>query len=167
MFHRSIRVVTLGLLALLDRYVVSLGQTDPERLEAAPRAEIEHDIIRPVFQEPRIHFAVSCAAYDCPQLREEAYVGDRLDEQLDDQVRRLMAVDRHFRIEGGDPPVLRVNRVLDWFSEDFGGEDGIPDFFAPYLSGDERALIEESDVKVEFLHSDWTLNDVHAEPEDR
>lgn len=129
--------------------------------------EIEHEIIRPGFQEPRIHFAVNCAAWDCPELREEAYVGDRLGEQLDDQVHRFMARDRHFLIEEGDPPVLRVNRVLDWFSEDFGGEDGIPDFFAPYLSGEERSTVLRDDLRVEFFHYDWTLNDVHAEPEDR
>ncbi len=127
--------------------------------------EIEHEIIRPVFEEPRIHFAVNCAAYDCPELREEAYVGDRLEEQLDDQVERLMAMSRHFRIEDGNPPTLRVNRVLDWFSEDFGGEEGIPEFFAPYLSGDEREAVLRDDVQVDFFDYDWTLNDVHAEPE--
>ncbi len=219
---------------LLDRYIAALGDTDPERLEAAPRDEqlafwlnaynacmlhlvadnypiesggggllqrarnfatgrpdnsvwqipdvfdgdfcpvageersldeIEHDIIRPVFQEPRIHFAVNCAAYDCPQLADEAYVGDRLDEQLDRQVKRLMAKSRHFELRDGDPPVLRVNRVLDWFSEDFGGEEGIPEFFAPYLSEEQRSLVSGNDVRVEFFDYDWTLNDVHAEPE--
>jgi len=129
--------------------------------------EIEHEIIRPVFEEPRIHFAVNCAAHDCPELREEAYVGDRLDEQLDDQVARFMALDRHFRIEEGDPPVLRVNRVLDWFSEDFAGKDGIPHFFAPYLPEDERSTVLRDDLRIEFFDYDWTLNDVHAEPEDR
>jgi len=129
--------------------------------------EIEHEIIRPVFQEPRIHFAVNCAAYDCPELREEAYVGDRLDEQLDDQVRRLMETPRHFRIEDGNPPTLRVNRVLDWFSEDFGGEEGIPNFFAPYLSEAERDIVLRDDIQIDYFHYDWTLNDVHAEPEDR
>lgn len=104
--------------------------------EERPPDEIEHEIIRPVFEEPRIHFAVNCAAYDCPQLREEACVGDRLEETLDDPVERLMAMSRHFRVEDGNPPTLRVNRVLDWFSEDFGGEEGIPEFFAPYLSGE-------------------------------
>jgi hypothetical protein len=129
--------------------------------------EIEHEIIRPVFREPRIHFAVNCAAYDCPELAEEAYVGERLDEQLERQVRRFMENPRHFRIERGDPPVLRVNRVLDWFDEDFGGREGVPRFFVPYLSPEERAIVLRDDLRVEFFEYDWTLNDVHARPVDR
>ena len=133
--------------------------------EERSQDEIEHDFIRPIFQDPRIHFAVNCAAWDCPELRPEAYVGARLDEQLDDQVRIFMDQSRHFRIEEGSPTVLHVNQVLDWFSEDFGGEDGIPDFFLPYLSDEEPELLR-GEVQVEFIHYDWTLNDVHTEPED-
>ena len=125
--------------------------------------EIEHEIIRPEFGDPRIHFAVNCAAYSCPVLREEAYVGERLDEQLDDQVERFIADDRHYRL-GEDGPVLTVNRVLDWYAEDFGGTDGIPGFFTAYVDGEAGELLRHPDLRVEFFHYDWTLNDVHAEP---
>ena len=126
--------------------------------------EIEHQIIRPEFGDPRIHFAVNCAAYSCPVLREEAYVGDRLDEQLEDQVDRFMADERHFRLEEGPPPTLTVNRVLDWYHEDFGGVEGIPPFFIGYVDGEAESLLRQDDIQVEFFEYDWTLNDIHAEP---
>lgn len=126
--------------------------------------EIEHEIIRPEFGDPRIHFAVNCAAYSCPVLREEAYVGGRLDRQLEEQVERFIADGRHFRLEPGDPPTLTVNRVLDWYDEDFGGTAGIPHFFASYVEGRDRSLLQREDVRVEFFEYDWTLNDIHAEP---
>lgn len=54
-------------------------------------------------------------------------------------------------------------RALIWYSEDFGGEAGLPGFFVPYLAGEERALLERGNVHVRFFEFDWTLNDVHAE----
>ena len=121
--------------------------------------EIEHEIIRPRFDEPRIHFAVNCAALSCPPLWPMAYTADQLDEQLDRAVRHLMAGEGHFRIEEGPPPTLRLNRVLDWYSEDFGGTEGLKTFFADYLSGDRRDRVLNPDTRVEFFEYDWTLND--------
>jgi len=126
--------------------------------------EIEHEIIRPVFQEPRIHFAVNCAAYSCPRLAPEAYTGTDLDDQLDRQVRLFINDSRHFLIqEEGDRVTLRLNKVLDWYSEDFGGEGRLPDFFVPYLEAEDAALLGQPNVRVEFFDYDWTLNDVHAD----
>jgi hypothetical protein len=121
--------------------------------------EIEHEIIRPRFDEPRIHFAVNCAALSCPPLWPMAYTPDQLDAQLDRAVRHLMAGEEHFRIEDGPPPTLRLNRVLDWYSEDFGGTDGLKTFFGDYLSGDRRDRVLDPDTRVEFFEYDWTLND--------
>ncbi len=122
--------------------------------------EIEHEIIRPRFQEPRIHFAVNCAALSCPVLWPTAYTGDDLDAQLDRAVRHLMEGPGHFRIEDGPPATLRLNKVLDWYDEDFGGPEGLKTFFADYLDGEEREAVLRSDTRVEFFDYDWTLNDV-------
>ncbi|MEX2529550.1 MAG: DUF547 domain-containing protein [Gemmatimonadota bacterium] len=127
--------------------------------------EIEHEIIRPRFGEPRIHFAVNCAAFSCPRLADEAYMGERLDAQLDRQVHAFIQDRRHFQVEQGPPVVLRLNRVLDWYSEDFGGTAALPDFFLPYLEGRRQELLARDDVRVLFFDYDWTLNDVHAEHE--
>lgn len=121
--------------------------------------EIEHDIIRPDFQEPRIHFAVNCAARSCPVLAADAYHGDHLEEQLEQAVEVFMENPDHFRVEVGDPPVLRLNKVLDWYSEDFGGVDALPAFFRDRVGHRHREALESPGISVEFFEYDWTLND--------
>lgn len=122
--------------------------------------EIEHEIIRPRFREPRIHFAVNCAAMSCPVLWPDAYEAEQLDEQLDRAVRYLMDDPEHFRLERGSPAILRLNKVLDWYQDDFGGIEGLKRFFADYLEGREREILLRDDTRVEFFEYDWTLNDV-------
>lgn len=118
--------------------------------------EIEHDIIRPTFGEPRIHFAVNCAARSCPVLWPEAYTAEALDEQLDRAVRALVDNPDHFDVEGA---TVRLNKVLDWYKDDFGGIDGLRDFFAPYVSPDRAALLADPGTQIAFFEYDWTLND--------
>ena len=118
--------------------------------------EIEHDIIRPTFGEPRIHFAVNCAARSCPVLWPEAYTADGLDAQLDRAVQALVDNPEHFQVDGS---TIRLNKVLDWYKDDFGGIDGLRDFFAPYVSNDRAALLRDSTTQIEFFEYDWTLND--------
>ena len=79
---------------------------------------IEHELIRGPdgFQEPRIHFAVNCASVGCPALRQEAYVGDRLESQLEDATGRFLADRSRNRLDGD---VLRVSEIFDWYEEDF------------------------------------------------
>jgi len=122
--------------------------------------EIEHEIIRPRFEEPRIHFAVNCAARSCPVLWPDAYTGAGLDAELDRAVRNLMDEPEHFRLERGEPATLRLNKVLDWYQEDFGGLEGLKRFFADYLEAEERTVVLRPDTRVEFFEYDWTLNDV-------
>ncbi|MEM7415359.1 MAG: DUF547 domain-containing protein [Gemmatimonadota bacterium] len=117
--------------------------------------EIEHEIIRPM-GEPRIHFAVNCAARSCPVLWPEAYEATHLDEQLDRAVAHLVANPEHFAVDG---TTLRLNKVLDWFKDDFGGIDGLRDFFAPYAPPAAAALLADSDASIDFFDYDWTLND--------
>jgi hypothetical protein len=127
----------------------------------APRSqdEIEHEIIRPQFDEPRIHFAVNCAARSCPVLWPEAYDGDRIEEQLERAVRNLVASPAHFRVVDDRGPVLHLNKVLDWYSGDFGGVEGLRTFFLPYLEGETLAQVRDPATPIRFFDYDWTLND--------
>jgi hypothetical protein len=125
--------------------------------------EIEHEIIRPTFDEPRIHFAVNCAALSCPVLWPEAYVADRLEEQLERAVRGLISAPAHFRLEpgqGGGSATLRLNKVLDWYSGDFGGTEGLRAFFLPYLEGRTLERVADPATRIAFFEYDWTLNDL-------
>lgn len=121
---------------------------------------IEHEIIRPRFGDPRIHFAVNCAARSCPVLWPEAYRGDGLDEQLERAVRHFVAAPEHFRLEPGPPPALTLNRVLEWYAEDFGGVERLGTFFETYVEGEARATLADPGLRVAFSEYDWTLNDV-------
>jgi hypothetical protein len=121
--------------------------------------EIEHEIIRPRFEEPRIHFAVNCAARSCPVLWPEAYTGERLEEQLERAVRNLVASPAHFRVVTENRPALHLNKVLDWFSGDFGGVEGLRAFFLPYLEGETLEQVRDPATPIRFFEYDWTLND--------
>ncbi len=88
--------------------------------------EIEHEIIRPM-GDPRIHFAVNCASRSCPVLSIHAYTGESLDHQLDAAVERFVTDSLQYRLDRSEP-VLRVNMILDWYKDDFGGTSGVIEF---------------------------------------
>jgi hypothetical protein len=120
--------------------------------------EIENTILRQEFHDPRIHMALVCGASSCPRLRREAYVGARLDEQLDDQARWFVNDPRRNRV---DPVIdqLELSSIFKWFAADFGGEDGVRAFVARYASWpDQAALAKRTTVPVRYLDYDWTLN---------
>ncbi len=127
---------------------------------ARSQDEIEHRIIRPM-GEPRIHFAVNCAARSCPPLWPEAYTADRLDEQLDRAVKNLVERPEHFVVESeGGTHTVRLNHVLDWYKEDFGGIEGLRKFLARYVDPETGAILVDPSTTIAFLDYDWTLNDV-------
>ncbi|MYA10899.1 MAG: DUF547 domain-containing protein [Gemmatimonadetes bacterium] len=122
--------------------------------------EIEHEIIRPM-GEPRIHFAINCAAVSCPPLIREAYRAETLEEQLDSRVMAFVRDPLHFGVDNsGGQPVVRVNELLNWFSEDFGGHDGVRAFLAGHVQGAAREALEDPGVRLVFTDYDWTLNDI-------
>lgn len=132
--------------------------------EARSQDEIEHEIIRPM-GDPRIHFAVNCAALSCPPLLPVAYEPSTLDQQLDERVTAFLATPDHFSFSGLDGrPEVRANKVLDWFSEDFGGKEGVLAFLAAHAEGDARKALADPSVKLEFFDYDWGLNDTSPDP---
>jgi hypothetical protein len=116
---------------------------------------VEHDILRPRFGDPRVHFAINCAAKSCPPLRSEAYRGDILDKQLDDSTRRFLNDPQNYRLEGDD---LHVSRIFKWFKEDF--EDGVLAFYLKFAEGDLKQKLEDrkENIDVKYLDYDWSLN---------
>jgi hypothetical protein len=121
--------------------------------------EIEHEIIRPM-GEPRIHFAVNCASRSCPVLAPAAYTGDALDEQLDAAVQRLLTNPAHYRLEQEERARITLNKVLDWYKDDFGGTEGVVEFLLPYLTEEDREYVTaHAPPRVDYFDYDWTLND--------
>lgn len=124
---------------------------------------IENEKVREAFKDPRIHFAINCAAESCPPIRPEPYLGARIDQQLDDQARKFLNGPNGVRIEkDGGEVVLHVTKILDWFKDDFetwGG--GRVAFLRKYLPADKQKQIDAARGKVELEFDDysWDLND--------
>ena len=151
-----------------DKFFTLLGK--PSFLD-----EIEHDVLRAkgIYGEPRIHFAVNCASIGCPGLREEAFVADRLDAQLEEQTQRFLS-DRTRNRYDERSGQLEVSKIFDWFREDWeSGNKGIgasgqpvdsrEQFFARYArqladKPDAQARIADQKAGLAFLEYDWALN---------
>jgi hypothetical protein len=117
--------------------------------------DIEHNILRPRFKDPRVHFAVNCASKGCPPLLSEPYVGGRLDAQLNRVTRAFINDPGRYRLEGD---TLYVSRIFKWFSEDFNGD--VVGFFVQYAEGDLKKKLKTGGegFKVKYLDYDWSLN---------
>lgn len=115
--------------------------------------DIEHGIIRPQFRDPRIHFALVCAAVGCPLLRNEAYQPEYVQTQLDD--------DAHRFINNPDKvcdqvSVLYCSRIFQWYKKDFLNiSASVPEYIQKYLVTE---LPNPSKMKVRYLNYDWSLN---------
>lgn len=117
-------------------------------------SQIEHEEIRGKFREPRIHFAVNCASVGCPPLRRESYVADRLDEQLDEQMRHTHTRDRWLRLDMANKTVY-LTKLYDWYGGDF---TQVSDSVLAYVAGYNDRLKAAGPVKVQWLDYDWSLN---------
>ena len=119
--------------------------------------DIENEKIREAFHDPRIHFAINCAAKSCPPLRMEAYSGATLDAQMDDQARKFLTATTGFTRDG-DKLVVHVTKIMDWFGADFGDKTA---FLRKYLPADKQKLIDAANGKIELAYDDydWALND--------
>jgi len=117
--------------------------------------DIEHKILRPLFRDSRVHFAVNCASVGCPPLRSEPYTGEKLEEQLADAVTRFINDPERNRIE---EDVLYVSKIFKWFSEDFN--EDIIGFFSTYARGDfkDKIAANKEKIKIKYLDYDWSLN---------
>ena len=137
---------------------------------------IEHGTLRKpgLYDEPRVHYALNCASAGCPMLREEAYVADRLNSQLDEQTVRFLSDRSRNRYSDGNAR-LEVSEIFKWFREDWSngyrGYDGQSapvtsreQFFARHAkllsdNPDHQKIIAEGKAPIAHLDYDWSLND--------
>lgn len=116
---------------------------------------IEHDILRPGYKDPRVHFAVNCASKSCPPLLSEPYDGKILDRQLDGATSAFLADPERNRLEGH---TLYASKIFKWFTDDFN--DDVIAFFIKHTEGDVRDQLQANagSIKVKYLDYDWSLN---------
>jgi len=111
---------------------------------------VEHSILRKKFNEPRIHFAINCASYSCPKLRNEAYSAELLNTQLQEQTidfindpqRNIITKDK-----------AEVSKIFSWFTSDFTKSGTLKDFLNQYA-------LQQIDpkTKITYLDYNWELN---------
>ncbi len=124
---------------------------------------IEHNLLRPYFKDPRIHMAVNCASVSCAPLPPWAFDGDQIEDQLAQWTRAFFANPKYAEIAGDQ---LEVSKLLDWYGEDFTNPefspraDSLAQFIDTWGPSTIQSFVAEngSDPKISFKDYDWSLN---------
>lgn len=119
--------------------------------------DIEHGILRGLFKDPRVHYAVNCASVGCPNLPRTAFTGARLEAMLEEGARAYVNSPRGAVVVNGK---LRTSNIYNWFQTDFGGnERGVIDHVERYANPELKNMIGGTKEVGEFAY-DWRLNDI-------
>lgn len=119
---------------------------------------LEHEIIRARYTEPRIHFALVCAARGCPPLRREPYAGARLEAQLNDQGRTFLAQTEKSRYDETSR-TLHLSPVFKWSRDEFLADAGsVQAFVRRYWNPAEAAKLDQPKLRIRYTDYDWSLN---------
>jgi hypothetical protein len=120
--------------------------------------DIEHRILRPIWSDPRIHYAVNCASVGCPDLQPDAFTAVDMEDQLDRAARGYVNDSRGFTIDDNND--LIVSSIYHWFQEDFGeSELQVIKHLQEYADESGAAMIERR-TEYDSHRYDWSLNDV-------
>ncbi len=115
---------------------------------------IEHNILRPVFKDARVHAAVNCASYSCPKLLKEAYTAERLEAQLDASMRSFINDPVRNRITSDK---AEISEIFKWFKGDFEHDAGSVRAFLNRFAAVK--LTDKTDIRhIDYV---WTLNDTN------
>ena len=119
--------------------------------------DIEHEILRKQFKEPRIHFVIVCASSSCPPLPRFAFTEENVQTKLEEETRKYINSDRGTRIDFAENTFF-ISKLFDWFSGDFESKSGsVLDFIKPYLEEKTLAFLERGPQN-SYLDYDWSLN---------
>ncbi|MCG3173631.1 MAG: hypothetical protein GMKNLPBB_01830 [Myxococcota bacterium] len=120
--------------------------------------ELENQRIRAVFGDPRIHFALNCAARSCPRLRAAPWKAQTLDADLDAAAREFLASPGGMALDQ-EKRVVRLSKIFEWYRQDFElGGARLLDFVRLRLTASDARLLGEGVWTISFLDYDWTLN---------
>ena len=160
---QSIRDISIneGLLGFLKKSVGAGGPWKAQILDVAGKHlsldDIEHNILRPVFKDPRVHYAVNCASIGCPNLQTEAFSGAKLDSQLNTGAKAYVNSARGITVEDGQ---VRASSIYQWFQTDFGGSEAavlehVRQFANPALKAQLKGK-----ASISSYGYDWSLNTI-------
>ena len=125
--------------------------------EAVSLNDIESRILRPLWDDPRIHYVINCASVGCPNLETTAYRAGDLEARLDNAARAYINNPRGVRIEDGE---LIVSSIFAWFRDDFGGsETTVLMHLNTYAAADLKPRLARFG-DIDRYEYDWALNNV-------
>ena len=135
-------------------------------VDGAPMSlnDIEHRILRPIWRDSRIHYAVNCAAIGCPNLLPRAFTGKNAETLLDYAAQAYINHPRGARIEDGR---LIVSKIYAWFADDFGGSDETVIVHLRALAEPPLAKALEGRTTIDDYEYDWGLNGSGAKSRSR
>ncbi len=138
----------------------SFGPWDDEIAQISGQSlslnDIEHKILRPIWKDPRIHYAVNCASYGCPNLFENAFTGTNTDRLLERGAKDYINHKRGVNLKNGK---LVVSSIYHWYAEDFGGSDAqLLVHLKQYASPELASQLDTFGGRIDHDY-DWALND--------
>lgn len=152
---RSIRSIGHLPLAAFREHFIWMPEFQKDRMSLD---QIEHEILRKQFGEPRVHFAIVCASNGCPALRPEAYRAAALDKQLEEAARQFVRDPKKNDFDAGSR-TLYLASIFKWYRRDFEQSAGtLTEFVARYAEEPAAVSIRTGSVRVVFLPYDWSLN---------
>ena len=117
--------------------------------------DIEHRIIRPLYDDYRIHFAVNCASIGCPNLSPEVFTAESLDEQLDNAAAEYLTHPRGIVFEGKN---LKLSTLFKWYASDFGeNQKKVLSTLGQHVSPEIQEKLSSFDDEPTYDY-DWSLN---------
>ena len=116
--------------------------------------DIENEVIRPTFQDPRIHAALNCASVSCPPLLNAAFVPATLNAQLDGVMAAFVNDEKRNKVTASG---AQLSQIFNWYGKDFESAGGPQKYMQKYAKGDRKTWLGAA-KKVEFLPYDWNLN---------
>ncbi|WP_462253247.1 DUF547 domain-containing protein [Ekhidna sp.] len=112
---------------------------------------IEHGIIRKEFNEPRIHFALVCAAVSCPKLQNRAYTPEKLEEQLTQAAKQFLANPSKNKISSNK---ATLSKLFNWYGGDFKTEGTLIEYINKYAP-----TKLDKNAKIAWMDYNWDLNE--------
>ncbi len=114
--------------------------------------ELEKGLMLPTYKDPRIHFALVCAAKGCPPLAEKAYRPEIVEDQLEEKT--VQMINDHLFVKER-PGEIRLSKIFEWYAEEFSDNQST---VLDYLNQYRVSKIPEQ-TKVRYDEYDWSLND--------
>jgi len=118
--------------------------------------DVEHGTLRKMYKEPRIHYAVNCASYGCPNLKASVWTAENLEADLVAAAEAYINHPRGVRVEGDK---VIASKIFDWYKVDFGNDQtGMLNHFRQYAKGNLAAQLQGK-TKISKFEYNWNLNE--------